>query len=84
MIRTKAEHTLSGMKSARFDERARITILAAEDLAIDIQRCGHVGGHLHERLLRRAHIDCLLVAVEHQYNRSVEHVVHSSSSSVDS
>ena len=53
-------------------------------LAIDIERCGHVGGHLHERLLRRAHIDRLPVAVKHQYNRSVEYVVHSSSVSVDS
>jgi hypothetical protein len=53
-------------------------------LAIDIESRGHVGGHLHERLLGRAHIDRLPVAVKHQYNRSVKYVVHSSSVSVDS
>jgi hypothetical protein len=53
-------------------------------VAIDVQGGRHVGRHLYKRLLRRAHIDGLPVAVKHQHNRSVEYVVHSSFSSVDS
>jgi len=48
-------------------------------LARDLQPGGHVRGHLAERLLRRAHVDGLPVAVEHQHGRFVQDVAHTDS-----
>src|SRR5262245_30693224 len=48
------------------------------DVAVvfDVERGGHVGGHLAERVLRCANVDRLPVAVEHQHNRFVQYVGH--------
>src|SRR5258708_3965474 len=43
-------------------------------LTLDFEAGGHVGGHHAERLLRRAHIDGLPVAVEHQHGRFRQYV----------
>ena len=45
-------------------------------LAFDVQARGHVRSHLAERLLRRANVDRLPVAVQHQHNRLVQDVSH--------
>ena len=40
--------------------------------AFDVQSGGHVRGHLAKRILRRANVDRLRVAVQHQHNRLVQ------------
>ena len=45
-------------------------------LALDLQAGGNVGGHHAERLLGRAHVDGLPVAVQHQHGRSRQYSVH--------
>src|SRR5437867_2203903 len=41
---------------------------------LNFQRRGHVGGHHAKGLLRRAHVDGLPVAVEHQHDRLVQNL----------
>jgi len=43
---------------------------------VDVKRGDSVRGHLAERVLRRANVDRLPVAVEHQHNRLVQYVAH--------
>jgi hypothetical protein len=83
-----AEHDDMGYAHCAFRRANRIVVLPHRQLdplrpahghhvvAINVEGGSHIGGHLHERLLGGAHIDGLPVAVKHQYNRSVEYVVH--------
>src|SRR6266404_138432 len=43
-------------------------------LTLDFEAGGHVGSHHAERLLRRAHVNGLPVAVEHQHGRFRQYV----------
>jgi hypothetical protein len=43
-------------------------------LTLDFEAGGHVGGHHAERLLRRAHVDGLPIAVEHQHGGFSQYV----------
>ena len=45
-------------------------------LAFDVQRGGDVRGHLAERVRRRANVDRLPVAVEHEHDGLVQYVTH--------
>ena len=46
--------------------------------AFDVESGGHVRCHLAKRVLRRANVDRLPVAVEHQHDRLVQYVAHKS------
>ena len=43
---------------------------------LDVERGGDVRGHLAERVLRRANVDRLPVAVEHEHDGLVQYVIH--------
>jgi hypothetical protein len=49
---------------------------ANEFIALDVERGRDVRRHLAERVLRRADVDRLPVAVQHQHNVLIQHIIH--------